>query len=323
MAGEIVLINIADVDRPGLMAMVTSTLAEYQARVLDLGQAVIHDTLGLGFLVQLESAAQVAALQQQLAKVLAEIDLPVRFTPISPGRYSEWQQGQGKPRYILTLMSRGFAAEQLAAVSIITRDAGLNIETVRRLSGRLPLSALAETNPRTCIEMVLRGVLPADQDHDAGELKAQLLDAAARLDFDFSVQQDTVYRRNRRLVAFDMDSTLIQVEAMDELAKRHGVGDKVVEITARAMAGELDFNASFRERANLLAGHGVVHAQVSGHGEHVGKAHAATGHKQNAHGHHAHLAHANVQRRALGRILSSMGTGRAVPEHAQRKHSRE
>lgn len=254
MAGEIVLVNIADVDRPGLMAMVTSTLAQYQARVLDLGQAVIHDTLGLGVLVQVGSAEAAAALEAELSATLAKINLPVRFTRIGPERYNEWVAGHGKPRYILTLMARGFSAAQLAAVSTITRETGLNIETVRRLSGRVSLESLAEGNQFTSIEMGLRGVLPQGQVHNASELKSRLLDAAARLDFDFSVQEDTVYRRNRRLVAFDMDSTLIQVEAMDELAKRHGVGDQVVAITARAMAGELDFDASFRERARLLAG---------------------------------------------------------------------
>lgn len=254
MAGEIVLVNVADVDRPGLMAMVTSTLAQYQARVLDLGQAVIHDTLGLGLLVQVSSAEAASALEAELSAAMAQIDVPVRFTRIGPQRYAEWVAGQGKPRYILTLMARGFAAEQLAAVSTITRDAGLNIETVRRLSGRVSLQSLADGDQRTSIEMALRGVLPEGQAHNASALKSRLLEAAASLDFDFSVQEDTVYRRNRRLVAFDMDSTLIQVEAMDELAKRHGVGDQVVAITARAMAGELDFDASFRERAKLLAG---------------------------------------------------------------------
>ena len=254
MAGEIVLVNVADVDRPGLMAMVTSTLAQYQARVLDLGQAVIHDTLGLGLLVQVGSAQAADALEADLSAEMAKIDLPVRFTRIGPQRYNEWVAGQGKPRYILTLMTRGFDAAQLAAISTITRDAGLNIETVRRLSGRLPLESLEDGNQRTSIEMGLRGLLPQGLAHNASALKSQLLEAGAELDFDFSVQEDTVYRRNRRLVAFDMDSTLIQVEAMDELAKRHGVGDQVVAITARAMAGELDFDASFRERAKLLAG---------------------------------------------------------------------
>ncbi len=257
MAGEIVLVNVADVDRPGLMAMVTSTLAQYQARVLDLGQAVIHDTLGLGLLVQVASAQAATELEAELSATLAKIDLPVRFTRIGPERYNEWVAGQGKPRYILTLMARGFDAVQLAAVSSITRDAGLNIETVRRLSGRLSLESLdmlADGKESTSIEMTLRGVLPDGQAHNASALKSRLLEAAANLDFDFSVQEDSVYRRNRRLVAFDMDSTLIQVEAMDELAKRHGVGDQVVAITARAMAGELDFDASFRERAKLLAG---------------------------------------------------------------------
>ncbi|MFK7912488.1 MAG: phosphoserine phosphatase SerB [Pseudomonadales bacterium] len=251
MASEIVLVNITGVDKPGLMAMVTSTLAQYQAAVLDVGQAIIHNTLGLGFLVQVADARQVAPLQEQLQAQLAALDVPVRFTTIDAQRYEAWVGGQGKPRYVLTIMARGIAAEQLACISALTRDHGLNIETVRRLTGRVPLARLPANDERTCIEVVLRGT--PDMAAEAA-LKAELMTAAARLAFDFSVQRDTVYRRNRRLVAFDMDSTLIDQEVIDELARLHGVGPEVSAITEQAMRGELDFQQSFRARSALLKG---------------------------------------------------------------------
>lgn len=251
MASEIVLVNITGVDKPGLMAMVTSTLAQYQAAVLDVGQAIIHDTLGLGFLVQLADAGQVDPLQAALQEQLAALNVPVRFTTVDAARYAEWVGAQGKPRYVLTIMARGIAAQQLASISALTRDHGLNIETVRRLTGRVPLAQLPANDERTCIEVVLRGTPDAAAE---AALKAALMTAAAEQAFDFSVQRDTVYRRNRRLVAFDMDSTLIDQEVIDELARLHGVGAQVSAITEQAMRGELDFQQSFRARVALLKG---------------------------------------------------------------------
>lgn len=250
MSSEIVLVNITGVDKPGLLAMVTSCSANFQATVLDVGQAIIHDTLALGLLLQVDTtrkAGLVAALREQLEAVA----VPVQFTDIESGRYEDWVQAQGQPSYVLTLMSVGVSADLLARVSGITRDHGLTIQTIRRLTGRVSLSALPAANTRTSIELVLRGRLTADRE---AQLKGELLAAGTALDFDFSVQRDTVYRRNRRLVAFDMDSTLINQEVIDQLALLHGVGDQVSAITARAMRGELDFQQSFRARAALLKG---------------------------------------------------------------------
>ncbi len=245
----IILVSVTGVDKPGLMSMVTTRLQDYQAGILDLGQAIIHDTLGLGLLIELPNPNDRQALEASLQTLLDELGVPVRFTDISHERYTHWVEGQGKRRYILTLLARGFTAAQIQAVSSITAAQGLNIETVRRLSGRLPASELAAPAGRSSIEIGLRG-----EPLDAQKLKQQLLDQATEMAFDFSLQLDSVYRRNRRLVAFDMDSTLIKQEAMDELAKAHGVGPQVVSITDRAMAGELDFKASFVARAKLLRG---------------------------------------------------------------------
>ncbi len=248
-ASEILLVNVAGVDKPGLMAMVTSRLAQYQARILDVGQAVIHDTLGLGFLVELPDAAQRESLEKELLIELQAESIPTRFTTISRADYADWVAGHVKPRYILTVLAQQLSAQQLAAISAITRDQGLNIETVRRLSRSVAVDAPVAEQAVSSIEIGLRGAV-VDQQH----LKVALLQQAGELAFDFSLQLDTVYRRNRRLVAFDMDSTLIKMEVIDELARAHGVFDQVAAITARAMAGELDFQQSFRERAALLKG---------------------------------------------------------------------
>ena len=249
MASEIVLVNVSGEDKPGLMAMLTSTLAQFQVRVLDIGQAVIHDELNLGMLVQIEEGTEREIVLDRLRSKTQGLGVTVRFTNITRSQYEDWVNSQGKPRYIVTLLAGHVAASQLAAVTDIIQRHGLNIDAIRRLSGRLPLSSVNATTTRTSIEMSLRGSLS-----DGGALKEELMAAAAELTFDFSVQHDTVYRRNRRLVAFDMDSTLIDAEVIDELATRHGVGAQVTAITGQAMRGELVFRESFEQRVKLLKG---------------------------------------------------------------------
>jgi phosphoserine phosphatase len=248
LASEIVLLNLSGEDQPGLLAMLTSSLAEYQVRVLDLGQAVIHDELNVGMLVQILNGSEMAAIVRELEVRAAALGITLRSTPISAADYEDWVASQGKPRYIVTLLAGGITGVQLAAVTRVIHAHSLNIDSIRRLSGRVPLNR-ADGGTRTSIEMSLRGHLANPQ-----RMKAELLEAADLLAFDFSVQDDSVYRRNRRLVAFDMDSTLINAEIIDELAMLHGVGVEVAAITERAMQGELGVQESFRQRAALLAG---------------------------------------------------------------------
>ena len=248
MISEIVLVTVSGQNKPALMSMLTSTLARYQVRVLDVGQAVIHDELSLGMLIQSSSPAVSAAVQAELSSQSRSLGVIVRFAPVTAAEYDAWVAQQGRPRYIVTMLARGVAAEQLSAVAGIVERYRLAIDGIRRLSGRLTLDN-SDAAARACIEISLRGELV-----DARGLKADLLSAAGRLAFDFSVQEDTVYRRNRRLVAFDMDSTLIKAEVIDELARVHGVGDEVAAITERAMRGEIDFKESFRRRVGLLKG---------------------------------------------------------------------
>jgi phosphoserine phosphatase len=232
------------------MAMLTSTMARFQVRVLDVGQAVIHDELSLGMMLEVPAGQNPAEL---LAALGESLDEDLRFSHVSGVDYQQWVAQQGKARHIVTLLAAGVSAEQLAAVVEIVERHGLSIEAIRRLSGRVRINLEDQVLPQdpglASIELSLRG----EPDHPA-TLKADLLEASGRLTFDFSVQQDTVYRRNRRLVAFDMDSTLIDAEVIDELASVHGVGDEVSAITAQTMKGEMDFQESFRRRVALLKG---------------------------------------------------------------------
>ncbi|KPB87497.1 Phosphoserine phosphatase SerB [Pseudomonas syringae pv. maculicola] len=245
---EIVLINITGVDRPGLTAAITGVLAQGGVNILDIGQAVIHDTLSFGILVEIPDTVQGSSVLKDILFTAYKLDQQVRFTAVSEADYQHWVEGQGKARHIVTLLTRKVTAEQLQCVSAITAKYGLNIDQIDRLSGRMPLDMPADKG-KGCIEFTVRGE-PADPK----AMQAEFLAVAQDLNVDIAFQQDSLFRRNRRLAVFDMDSTLIEAEVIDELAKAAGVGEQVSEITERAMRGELDFSESFKERLALLKG---------------------------------------------------------------------
>lgn len=246
---DILLINVFGDDKPGVTSSLTSELARHGAVILDIGQAVIHDDLALGMLVALDvERVSREQLEDALGAVADELAVRVRFEPVARERYREWVEQQGKPRHIVTLLSRQVTAEQISEVTAVTVRHGLNIDHINRLSGRVPLEAL-DRHSSACVEFSVRGA-PAN----AQDLRADLMELSTRLEIDIAFQKDTPYRRNRRLVCFDMDSTLIEAEVIDELAKAAGVGDEVVAITEAAMRGELDFKQSFAQRLALLKG---------------------------------------------------------------------
>ncbi len=246
---DIVLINVFGDDKPGVTSSLASELSRFGASILDIGQAVIHDDLALGMLVALERGQTTAEVLQSAIRTRADaLGVQVRFEDIDHQRYQEWVDQQGKPRHIVTLLSRQVTAEQIAELTAVTVQHGLNIDHINRLSGRVPLDSL-DTHSSACVEFSVRGA-PADTQ----ALRADLMELSTRLEVDIAFQRDTPYRRNRRLVCFDMDSTLIEAEVIDELAKAAGVGDEVIAITEAAMRGELDFQQSFAQRLGLLKG---------------------------------------------------------------------
>lgn len=244
---EQILIRITGQDRPGLTASVMGILAKYGAQVLDIGQADIHATLSLGVLIRLDEMHSGQVMKELLFKT-TELGVNIGFSPITDEEYENWVNHQGKNRYILTMIGRSLSAQQIEATTKIIAQQGLNIDSILRLSGRMSIKE-PQRNVRACIEFSLRGN-PADR----ATMQKELMNMSQEMAVDFSFQHDDMYRRLRRLICFDMDSTLIQTECIDELAKRAGVGDKVSEITARAMRGEIDFKESFKERVALLKG---------------------------------------------------------------------
>ena len=244
---EQILIRITGQDRPGLTAAVMGILARYNARVLDIGQADIHSTLSLGILIRIDDMHSGQVMKELLFKA-EELNVNIGFAPISDDEYESWVDHQGKNRYILTVIGRSLSAKQIAAATKIIAEQGLNIDFIRRMTGRMSIKH-PERNVRACIEFSLRGT-PKDREL----MQSKLMHLASEQEIDFSFQRDDMYRRMRRLICFDMDSTLIQTECIDELAARAGVGDQVKAITERAMRGEIDFKESFTERVALLKG---------------------------------------------------------------------
>ena len=244
---ELILLRITGVDRPGLTATITGVLAKYDVDILDIGQADIHSTLSLGFLIRVDEDNSGRVMKELLFKA-SELNVNIRFIPITLAEYEDWVNRQGKDRYILTVLGRKLSAKQIEAVSQLIAEQDLNIDGIKRLSGRASIEHPEKTN-RACIQFSVRGT---PKSHEG--LHRELLRLSSELEVDCSFQIDNMYRRMRRLICFDMDSTLIQTEVIDELARKHGVYEQVAAITESAMRGEIDFKESFTKRCKLLKG---------------------------------------------------------------------
>ncbi|MBP3256909.1 MAG: phosphoserine phosphatase SerB [Bacteroidales bacterium] len=247
MKEEQILIRISGKDQVGLTSSIMGILARYDAQILDIGQADIHSTLSLGILIRIDENASGQVMKELLFKA-TELGVTIGFEPISDKDYEAWAGRQGKNRYILTVIGRSLSAKQIAMAAQVIASHGLNIDAIKRLTGRMSIMH-PERNVRACVEFSLRGTV-----EDKAAFQKELMAMSRSSGMDFSFQKDDMYRRMRRLICFDMDSTLIQTECIDELARRHGVYEKVAAITERAMRGEIDFKESFTERVALLKG---------------------------------------------------------------------
>ena len=245
---ELILINISGQDHPGVTSALSEILAKYNAGILDIGQADIHHTLSLGILIRTEAAVSGNIMKELLFKA-TELNVTIRFSPVSISEYEQWVGMQGKDRWIITILGRRLTACQIANVTAEISAQGMNIDSIQRLTGRMPLGEEEQPLSKSCVEFSVRGV-----PRDVAAMQERFMHLSQEEEFDISMQEDTLFRRCRRLICFDMDSTLIETEVIDELAMKAGVGDKVKAITERAMRGEIDFCESFRERVALLKG---------------------------------------------------------------------
>ncbi len=248
MNNELIMMTIQGSDRPGVTRQLTAVLADHNVDILDMGQSVIHDELSLAILFAITDESDSSSILKDLLFKAYEIGMNVKFKPIEHGSYEEWVGQQGKERNIVTLMANRIRAEHIAKVSRIIAEQGLNIDMIQRLSGRRSLEDSNE-NVMGVVEFSVRGV-----PKNIEQMKVEFLEASRDSEVDIAFQEDNIYRRNRRLVCFDMDSTLIQTEVIDELARKRGVFDEVAAITESAMRGEIDFKESFVKRVSLLEG---------------------------------------------------------------------
>jgi phosphoserine phosphatase len=244
---ELLLINITGQDKPGLTSKITSILSGYKVPVLDIGQAVIHNHLSLGMLVEVPKESASAPVLKDLLFCAHTLGIQITFTPVTDAEYNTWVQAQGKPKHLLSLLARRITAEHLERVSSIIASHGMNIDTINRLSGRIPLENGRHT--KACVEFSMRGKL-----QNENRFREEMLAITDSLGIDIAFQEDNIFRRNRRLIVFDMDSTLITSEVIDELAIEAGVGAEVAAITEQAMRGEIDFTGSLQKRVSLLEG---------------------------------------------------------------------
>jgi len=245
----VTLITISGEDKPGISSSLLGALAEHNATILDMGQAVIHETLSLGILVQVPTKDSWKSVSKELLFRAYELDLKIKFQPVKSDEYEHWISEQGKARHIITVIGPTLKASHIAQLCDITHKHGLNITVITRLSGRPHLNEVFSSDTSACIEMHVRGTSP-----DPNDMREEFLQLSHETGVDIAFQEDNVYRRNRRLVVFDMDSTLIQAEVIDELAIEAGVGELVAKITEQAMRGEISFEESLNQRLALLEG---------------------------------------------------------------------
>lgn len=245
---EIILMSISGEDKPGVTSSLTEILSKHNATILDIGQANIHQSLSLGILFRLDPSMQ-GNILKDLLFTSYELGVNAKFTPIKREEYDNWVSRQGKESFVITLLGQKIEANQLSQVTKVIAEQGLNIDTIKRLTGRIPLDSDNDSENRSCIELSVRGT-----PQNLNLIHEKFVNLSGELDIDISFQKDNIYRRNRRLICFDMDSTLIKTEVIDELADRAGVGEQVRVITEAAMRGEIDFNESFKKRVSLLKG---------------------------------------------------------------------
>ena len=238
---KIILINISGQDNKGLDTCFTAILAHYNVNVLDIGQSVIHEHISLGILVEIPVDADFSSIFKDMLYEGHKRNLAVEIKPVEKDEYERWVKAQGKERRVITLLGKKVTALQISRVTAVIAENDLNIDGITRLTGRIPLKNNLDLPTRASVQLRVSGT-PAN----IKSMRGDFMEISQQTGIDISFHIDNIYSKNRKLVVFDMDSTLIQAEVIDELAKLAGVGDAVTKITESAMRGEIDFKESFK-----------------------------------------------------------------------------
>jgi phosphoserine phosphatase len=228
-----VIVTVTGPDRPGITSRLTGILAQMGASLIDIEQVVIQRQLSLGMLIGIQEDRGVL---KELLFAAKELGVSLEFVPLD-----DFDPRAPKPeRYVVTAIGKSLGAGEMHALSTTLAEHRANIAKISRLS-------------HGDLRSVEVHVDLASGDR-AAPLKEALLRLAMRSSFDIALQREGIFRRSKRMVVMDMDSTLISIEIIDELARAHGVREQVATVTERAMAGEMDYDESLRRRLALLAG---------------------------------------------------------------------
>ncbi len=245
-----VIVTASGDDQPGVTAGLTGILKNYKREILDLSQSVIHNLLSLSFIIELPDSDEADIILKELLFKAYELGLTMQFNHLDTKEYMNWVSHENHSRFIVSILGKHVESKHINLIAQILSENNLNIQDLERLSERIPIGDdQANTNPKACFQISVTG-----SDDDFDRVRKDFLKVSLENNVDIAIQADNVFRRHRRLVAFDMDSTLIQTEVIDELGIKAGVGEEIAGITAAAMRGEIDFNESLRQRVSLLKG---------------------------------------------------------------------
>jgi phosphoserine phosphatase len=231
-----VLVTVTGHDRTGVTSTLTGILADQGASLFDIEQVVVQGQLTLCLLVGIPQNSDVL---KELLFAAKQLGMDLDFKPVVVSGATPEPTAPGG-RYVITAIAPVLGPQHLHAIASTLAAEGANIEKIGRLSDE------------TLASVEIHARLPAGRDEEV--LKKMLLAVATNAGFDVSLQRESLYRRSKRLVVMDMDSTLIRIEVIDELARAAGVGAEVSKITERAMQGEMDYDESLRQRVLLLKG---------------------------------------------------------------------
>lgn len=228
------MITVSGPDRPGITARLTGILDQMGAGLLDIEQVVVRGQLSLGMLIGIKEDRGVL---KELLFAAKELGVELDFTPLETPPVKE---ARPAARYVVTAIGPTLGAGELHDLSTTLAEHRGNIAKISQLS----------SGDLKSVEIQVDLTDPSQE----SSLQESLLRLSMRSSFDIALQREGLFRRSKRLVVMDMDSTLIPIEVIDELARAHGVAEQVAAVTERAMAGDMDYDESLRQRLRLLEG---------------------------------------------------------------------
>ncbi len=235
--GKDVLVKVSGPDNPGITSELMNIIKKTNNSLLDMGQSVTHGLLSLSFVINIsEENDEHDHVLKDLLFAANNLNLTLDYKVVEPKAKSKKTE-----KFILNCVGvKPISAAFVCDIATILSQHGINIKRIDKVSPNLFKSLEISTQ------------VPVGLNYQ--DVKAELLRTSNGHKVDVAFLKDDIFRRSKRLIVFDMDSTLIQTEVIDELADACGVGEEIREITEQAMNGEIDFNESLIKRVSKLKG---------------------------------------------------------------------